>query len=193
MKTRTALVAIALAVAAHVMLAQDLIIANPLAVARPQEVVEVPLQQVLDHLHLSPTQASSIVAEDPATGQRIPSQLDSSSADAKPDLLLLLVQLSAHGQMHVRLRSDAAPRATERWYLAARRRSARTTLRGRTSKWLTAFTAQRLRRQAKSPQASMSGQSAFLTLLLILLQARRGGQPHAQSGAYLSQRQWTGA
>jgi hypothetical protein len=44
--------------------AQELVLTNPLAADRSQEVVEVPLQQVAAHLHLSPAQYTSIAAWD---------------------------------------------------------------------------------------------------------------------------------
>ncbi len=85
---------------------QELVLSNPLAVDRTQEVIEVPLRQVLDHLHLAPAQAGTIVAEDAATHQRIPDQIDSGTLDAPPDKLLLLVQLPAHGRQRVSFRVD---------------------------------------------------------------------------------------
>ncbi len=64
MFVRNTSVAVMLIVLAHAGIAQRLRLANPLDVDRTEEVIEVPLQQVLDHLHLLPAQASSIVAED---------------------------------------------------------------------------------------------------------------------------------
>jgi len=91
--------------------AQELILQNPLNVDRPQEVIVLPLQQVLDHLHLAPAQASAIVTEDAATHERIPDQLFSSTFNAPPDQILLLVHLIAHGRQRVRFRVDSnAPR-----------------------------------------------------------------------------------
>jgi hypothetical protein len=66
--------------------------------------VEIPLGQILDHLHLGPANAASIAAQDAATGQPIPTQLDSGNPGAAPDRLLLLVQLPAHGRQRISLR-----------------------------------------------------------------------------------------
>ena len=77
----------AVAVLAPKALAQQLVLTNPLDLARLQEVVEVPLKQVLNHLHLSAAQASAIVAADAITGVQIPGQLYSSKPGADPDLL----------------------------------------------------------------------------------------------------------
>ena len=51
-------------------LAQRLIVTNPLDVDRPPQVVEIPLEQVLNRLHLSLDQANSIVAEEYAALKR---------------------------------------------------------------------------------------------------------------------------
>ena len=107
MKALGTLVAIAFAVAVPITPAQNLILVNPLAVDRTQEVVEIPLSQVLSHLHLAPGQAPSIVAQDAATGQRVPSQLYTDTPDAAPDGLLLLVQLPAHSRQRIAFRLDA--------------------------------------------------------------------------------------
>lgn len=106
MRVFSALIAIVFAVITPRALAQDLILANPLNADRPQEVVEIPLEQVLGQLHLVPAQAPSIVAEDSATGQRISTQLYSSNLGAAPNLLLLLVQLPAHGRLRIGFRID---------------------------------------------------------------------------------------
>ena len=101
-------IGIAILIAAHSpgLLAQRLVLTNPLAVDRPQQVVEIPLKQMLDHLHLSPAEAQSIVAEDAVTGKRIPDQLDISAQAAEPNLLLLLVKLPAHGAQTIAFRVD---------------------------------------------------------------------------------------
>ncbi len=82
-------------------LTQELILTNPLNVDRPPEVVEIPLTQVLDHLHLSLAQVSALVAEDAATGQPIPDQIYGAVLDAPPDQLLLLVHLAARGRQRI--------------------------------------------------------------------------------------------
>ena len=113
MKTWKLYSAILLAALAPAALAQHLVLKNPLPVARPQEVVEVPLAQVLGRLHLSPEQAPALVAEDAATGQSIPMQLSLHRPDAAPDLLLLLVQLPPHGAERIAFKIDAnAPRVS---------------------------------------------------------------------------------
>ena len=77
--------------------AQQLIIANPLDLDRPQEVVELPLERVLHAVHLKADQAAKIAAVDAATGKILPSQLYSSHANAALDTFLLLVQLPRKG------------------------------------------------------------------------------------------------
>lgn len=98
--------AIVLSVVAPAALAQELVLSNPLAVDRLQEVIEVPLQQVLDHIHIAPARAADIVAEDAATHQRIPDQLYSGVLKAPPDKFLLLVQLPSHGKERISFRVD---------------------------------------------------------------------------------------
>jgi len=83
---------------------QELVLTNPLDADRGQEVVEVPLAQVLGHLHLTAAQAGSLAAYDAGSGERVPDQIYSSKPDAPADLLLLLVHLPAHGKLRVRLR-----------------------------------------------------------------------------------------
>ncbi len=107
MRAFSPLLAIVFAVITQQGSAQKLLIANPLNADRSQEVLELPLQRVLDHLHLPPAQATSIIAEDSATGKRIPTQLYGSNPDAPPNLLLLLVQLTANGRQLIRFRIDA--------------------------------------------------------------------------------------
>ena len=88
--------------------AQELILTNPLGVDRSQEVIEVPLGRLLQHLHLPLSQAAYLVAEDAVTGQRIPNQLCAAGQNAAPACLLLLVQLPAHGRQRIVFRADAA-------------------------------------------------------------------------------------
>jgi len=101
LKTWTVSSAAVVALLAQGLMAQHLVLTNPLDVARPREVVEVPLKQVLDHLHLSEAQAPAIVAVDAITGVEIPDQLYSSKPGAVPDLLLLLIQLPANGSERI--------------------------------------------------------------------------------------------
>jgi Domain of unknown function (DUF4861) len=88
--------------------AQQLRLTNPINIDRPEEVVEVPLDQVTRHLRFSATQMQSLVATDAANKQRIPSQLYSSRPGADPDILLLLVNLPAKGAMNIRFSLDPA-------------------------------------------------------------------------------------
>jgi hypothetical protein len=81
---------------------------NPINIDRPEEVVELPLDQVARHLRFSAAQVQSLVATDAATKQRIPTQLYSSRSGADPDTLLLLVKLPAKGAINVRFNSDPA-------------------------------------------------------------------------------------
>lgn len=76
---------------------QQLQVSNPLNIDRGQEVIEVPLGQVIARMHISAAKASELVATDAATRQRIPIQAYSSRAGAEPDTLLLLVNLPARG------------------------------------------------------------------------------------------------
>jgi len=88
--------------------AQQLRLTNPISIDRPEEVVELPLDQVTRHLRFSATQVQSLVATDAATKQRIPGQLYSSRPGADPDTLLLLVKLPAKGAMNVLFSLDPA-------------------------------------------------------------------------------------
>src|SRR5580658_486805 len=101
LKLLSGMVAIVVASAGLGMRAQDLILTNPLNVDRTQEVIEIPLQPVLDQLHALPGLASAIVAVDAATGQRVPDQAFADTIDAEPNKLLLLVQLPAHGTKRI--------------------------------------------------------------------------------------------
>jgi hypothetical protein len=113
MRIYDALIAVLLVSTASGAHAQELIFQNPLNVDRPQEVIELPLQQVLDHLHLAPAQATAIVVEDAATHERIPDQLYSGTFNAPPDQLLVLVHLPAKGRQRVRFRVDPNAPKTE--------------------------------------------------------------------------------
>ena len=105
-----ACVATAMAVLPRGAWAQQLRLSNPLGIDRSQEVVEIPLAQVAEHLHPSAEKLQDLVALDTATQQRIPSQLYSQQADAAPDTLLLLIQLPAHGVLNVSFHlAPAAP------------------------------------------------------------------------------------
>src|SRR5579864_8212599 len=64
--------------------AQQLRLTNPTSIDRNEEVVEVPLKQIVAHLSFSRAQLRSLVVTDAATQQRIPSQLYGSRPDAAP-------------------------------------------------------------------------------------------------------------
>jgi len=85
---------------------QQLRLTNPINIDRTGEVVEIPLDQVTNHLHFSAAQLRSLIATNAATQQRVPSQLYSSRPSAEPDTLLLLVKLPAEGVMNVAFRLD---------------------------------------------------------------------------------------
>jgi hypothetical protein len=88
--------------------AQRLRLTNPINIDRPEEVVELPLDQLARHLRFSAAQLHSLIATNAATKQRIPSQLYSSRPGADPDTLLLLVKLPAKGAMNVGFDLDLA-------------------------------------------------------------------------------------
>ena len=92
---------------ASVTYGQQIELINPLAQARPQEVVEVSLQQVVQELHVPLNQASSLVVIDAATGDRVPNQLFSGGESGEPDELLLLVSLGPKAKMRIALKVDA--------------------------------------------------------------------------------------
>ena len=93
--------------------AQEIVLTNPLDMDRGQEVVEVPLAQVLGHLHLTAAQAGLQAAYDAGSGERIPDQIYASQPDAPADFLLLLVDLPAHGKLRVKLRVEPDAPALE--------------------------------------------------------------------------------
>jgi hypothetical protein len=88
--------------------AQQLRLTNPINLDRPEEVVELPLDQVARHLRFATAQLQSLIATNAATKQRIPSQLYSSRPGADADTLLLLVKLPAKGAMNVGFDLDLA-------------------------------------------------------------------------------------
>jgi hypothetical protein len=100
------MIRVAIALVAQMASAQHLVLTNPLDLDRPEEVFEVPLQQVLDRLHVSVAEAQFIVAED-SYGQRIPSQIYGDNPGGAPDTLLLLAHVQAHGIERISFRIDA--------------------------------------------------------------------------------------
>jgi hypothetical protein len=86
--------------------AAQLAVTNPIDADRTEEVVEVPLAQVLQRLHVAVSDAASIVAQDAASGERIATQIEHSNAAAPK--LLLLVHLHAVGSESIAFHVDAA-------------------------------------------------------------------------------------
>jgi hypothetical protein len=91
---------------------QRLSVANPLDVQRLDEVVDLPLSEVVHQTHTKA--ADQIVVVDDATKQRLPSQTYSTTGvDAAPDRFLVLVKVPAHGTLHLTFRRDAHPDPVE--------------------------------------------------------------------------------
>lgn len=86
--------------------ARQIHLSNPLNVDRTAEVIEVPLHDVMNRLHISAEQTHQLVASDTRSGQRIPSQVYSDKSGTAPDTLLLLVQLPAKGSEDISLKLD---------------------------------------------------------------------------------------
>jgi len=87
-------------------LAQQLRLTNPLKIDRGDEVVDIPLAEITQHLHISAAQFQSIIAINNATMQRIPTQLFSNREGAQPDTLLLLIRLPANGMLDASFHLD---------------------------------------------------------------------------------------
>lgn len=85
---------------------QKLQLTNPLAVARGEETVEIPLGQVSAELRVSVERLRFLVANDAVNGNRIPLQLYGDKPGNPPDTLLLLVKLPARGKETVRFHID---------------------------------------------------------------------------------------
>ena len=107
MSFRSAWIAVTMVSVAMGVGAQELVLSNPLDVDRGQEVVEVPLAQVLGRLHLTAAQASSVLVLDFDGGSRIPDQVYASRPGGAPDTLLLLVDMCAHCKLRATLKVDA--------------------------------------------------------------------------------------
>ena len=136
-------------------MAQRLSVTNPLDVPRSEEIVDLPLSDVVRHIHAAPEQ---IVVVDDATRQRIPTQTYSTlNADAPPDRFLVLVKVPAHATLHLTFQHEGHTPPSFRLSSAVKHRSARTTLPGKTSWWLIGSTAPPCKRPERSPRASTSG------------------------------------
>ena len=90
--------------------AQHLAVTNPLDVARTEEIVDLPLNEVLRHVHTK--EADQIVVVDDATKQRQPSQTYSTTGMA-PDRFLVLVKVPADATLHLMFQREAHPAPVE--------------------------------------------------------------------------------
>jgi Domain of unknown function (DUF4861) len=111
MRLRILLLVLVLSTLPSVAGGQKLILRNPIATDRLPEVMEIPLEQVLTHTHITAEQARDLVAMNSATGERIPLQLYANQLGAQPDMLLLLVQLDSSSKLNIAFHVDpkAAP------------------------------------------------------------------------------------
>jgi hypothetical protein len=91
-------------------IAQRLSVTNPLDVARTEEMLDLPLNDVLHHVHAKET--DQIVVVDEATQQRQPSQTYSTTG-AAPDRFLVLVKVPAHATLHLMFQREAHPAPVE--------------------------------------------------------------------------------
>ena len=86
--------------------AQQLRLHNPSSFSRIDEVVEVPIPQLLAHAHIKADQLPSLVAVN-EVGASIPSQLYSHEIGGPPSLLLLVVQIPPNGTTIIRFHIDS--------------------------------------------------------------------------------------
>ena len=70
-------------------LSQQLVIRNPLPIDRGEEVIEVPLSALVEHLHKADGKLGQLAAINAQTGEAIPTQLYGADPDGRADLLLL--------------------------------------------------------------------------------------------------------
>ena len=80
-------------------------ISNPDAAARPSEVVDLPLAEVIERLHV--TAETPIAAHLHGVSQDLPTQRYASIVDGKPDRLLVLVDLAPHQELKLDLEKVA--------------------------------------------------------------------------------------
>ena len=90
--------------------AQRLSVTNPLDVARMNEIVDLPLSEVVHHIHAKA--ADQIVVIDDETKQPLPSQTYSTTGVA-PDRFIVLVKVPAHATLHLAFQRDAHPGPVE--------------------------------------------------------------------------------
>ncbi len=87
-------------------MAQSLSISNPLDVSRTQEVINLPINDVLRHVNMK--DPSQIVVVDETSGQRLPAQtFKSSDALTSPDQFLILVQVPSRATLHLAFRRES--------------------------------------------------------------------------------------
>jgi hypothetical protein len=82
---------------------------NALGLARSEEVVEIPLRDVLAHARVA--DAEGLVVRESASGKVLPTQLYSSGGSGAPDLLLVLVGLAPKGSLDLVVEAGASPAA----------------------------------------------------------------------------------
>ncbi len=85
-------------------------VTNPTGIQRPEEVLEVPLGEI--KARLAQANPNNLVVEDNATHRRLPVQIDSSTAGAPADQLLVLVSLSPHETIRLVIHSASKPAIT---------------------------------------------------------------------------------
>ncbi len=91
-------------------LAQHLSVTNPLDVQRLEEVLDLPLSDVLHHVSVK--SADQIIVVENATKQRLPSQVYSTTGTT-PDRFLILIKVPAHATLHLAFQHDANPAPVE--------------------------------------------------------------------------------
>ncbi len=92
--------------------AQRLAVTNPLNVQRLEEVLDLPLAEVLQHTHTKTADQLAVIDE--GTGQSPPTQLYSTvGAESAPDRFLVLVKVPARATLHLRFQRDAHPAPVE--------------------------------------------------------------------------------
>ena len=92
--------------------AQRLAVTNPLNVQRLDEVIDLPLPEVLHHAHSKTADQLTVIDE--STGQRLLTQLFSTvDAEAAPDRFLVLVKVPAHATLRLKFQRDAHPAPVE--------------------------------------------------------------------------------
>lgn len=86
-------------------------VVNALDQARPEEVVEIPLRDVLSHARGAAPE--TLAVRETASGRVLPTQLYSSSGGSAPDLLLVLAGLAPKGSLDLAVQAGASPAASQ--------------------------------------------------------------------------------